>query len=166
MSLNPQDSWKNPSYLSFISKVSLRKVSLREPCGGQLFINYAYQRYLYCEISWILMIQKFYIMEVCGNIFQNIKNVLDIVSGPRGKKWLKVIHQFKIVNYFTCMRHFSCSWFRSPEVALNWYPRISNPYCQKIQIQRCEWSQGYKMTQSKLPIKNSQLFYMYVLLPL
>ena len=48
------------------------------------------------------MIQKFYIMEVCGNIFQNIKNVLDIVSGPRGKKWLKVIHQFKIVNYFTC----------------------------------------------------------------
>ena len=31
------------------------------------------------------MIQKFYIMEVCGNIFQNIKNVLDIVSGPRGK---------------------------------------------------------------------------------
>ena len=25
-------------------------------------------------------------MEVCGNIFQNIKNVLDIVSGPKAKK--------------------------------------------------------------------------------
>ena len=24
-----------------------------------------------------------------------------------------------------------------------------------IQIQRCEWTQGYKMTQTKLPIKNS-----------
>ena len=35
---------------------------------------------------------------------------------------------------------------------LNWYPRISNPYCWDIQIQRCEWSQGYKMTQNKLHV--------------
>ena len=82
-------------------------------------------------------------------------------SGPRGKKWPKVNRRLKIVNYFTCMRHFSCRWYRSPEVDLNWYPRISNPYCRDIQIQRCERTQGEKMTQSKSPIKNSELFYMY-----
>ena len=36
--------------LTFTSKVSLRKVSLREPPGGQILTNYAYQRYLYYEI--------------------------------------------------------------------------------------------------------------------
>ena len=41
---------------------------------------------------------------------------------------------------------------------------ISNPYCPDIQIWKCEWSQGYKMTQNKLPIKNSKLFYMYAAL--
>ena len=33
-----------------------------------------------------------------------------------------------------------------------------------IQIQRCEWTQGKKMTQSKSQIKNSKLFYMYAAL--
>ena len=33
-----------------------------------------------------------------------------------------------------------------------------------IQIRRCEWTQGKKMTQSKLRIKNSKLFYMYAAL--
>ena len=79
----------------------------------------------------------------------------EMLSGPRGKKWPKVNWRLKIGNYFTCMRHFFCRWYRPPEVDLNWYPRISNPYCQDIQIQKCEWSQGYKMTQSKSPIKNS-----------
>ena len=38
------------------------------------------------------------------------------------------------------------------EVDFNWYPRISNPYSRDIQIWRYEWSQGYKMTQSKLHV--------------
>ena len=50
------------------------------------------------------------------------------VSGPRAKKLPKVNRRLKIVNYFTCMRHFSCWWYRPPEVDLNGYPRISNPY--------------------------------------
>ena len=66
------------------------------------------------------------------------------VSGPRAKKWPKVNHGLKIVNYFTCMLHFSCSWYRPPEVDLNGYPRICNPYCHDIQIRRCEWTQGKK----------------------
>ena len=74
----------------------------------------------------------------------------------------KVNRQLKIVNYFTCMQHFFCRWQWHPEVDLNWYPRISNPYCRDIQIWKCEWSQGYKITQTKLPIKNRKLFYMYV----
>ena len=86
------------------------------------------------------------------------------VSGPRGKKWPKANRQLKIVNYFTCMRHFSCRWYGPPEVDLNGYPRISNPYCRDIQIRRCEWTQGKKMTQSKSLIKNSKLFYMYAVL--
>ena len=126
------------------------------------------------------------------------------VSGPRAKKWPKVNCRLKIVNYFTCMRDFFCRWSRPPEVDLNWYPRISNPYCcdiqlkivnyftcmqhffcrwyippeidlngyprisnpycHNIQIRRCEWTQGKKITQSKLPIKNSKLFYMYAAL--
>ena len=52
------------------------------------------------------------------------------VSGPRATKWPKVNRRLKIVNYFTCMRHFSCRWYRPPEIDLNGYPRISNPYCQ------------------------------------
>ena len=43
----------------------------------------------------------------------------------------------------------------NPYIHLNWFPRISNPYCRDIQTRKCEWSQGYKMTQTKLPIKNS-----------
>ena len=82
----------------------------------------------------------------------------------QGKKMTQVNHGLKIVNYFTCMRHFSCRWDRLPVVDLNGYPRISNPYCCDIQIRRCEWTQGKKMTQSKSPIKNSKLFYMYVAL--
>ena len=78
----------------------------------------------------------------------------------QGKKWPKVNLGLKIVNYFTCMRYFSCRWYRPPEVDLNWYPSVSNPYCRDIQIWRCEWTQGKKMTQSKSPIKNSKLFYM------
>ena len=86
------------------------------------------------------------------------------VSGPRAKKWPKVNHGLKIVNYFTCMRHFSCRWYGPPEVDLNGYPRICNPYYHDIQIWRCEWTQGKKMIQSKSQIKNSKLFYMYVAL--
>ena len=85
-------------------------------------------------------------------------------SGPREKKWPKVNHRLKIVNYFTCMQLFSCRGYRPPEVDLNEYPRISNPYCCDIQIRRCVWTQGKKMTQSKSPIKNSKLFYMYAAL--
>ena len=42
--------------------------------------------------------------------------------------------------------------------------QVSNPYCRDIQIRRCEWTQGKKMTQSKSPIKNIKLFYMYAVL--
>ena len=76
----------------------------------------------------------------------------------------KVNRRLKIVNYITCMRHFFCGWKWHPEVDLNWYLRISNPYCRDIQIRKCEWSQGKKMTQSKLPIKYIKLFYMYAAL--
>ena len=86
------------------------------------------------------------------------------VSGPRAKKSPKVNRRLKIVNYFTCMQHFSCRLYGPPEVDLNGYPRISNPYCRDIQIRRCEWTQGKKMTQSKSLIKNSKLFYMYAAL--
>ena len=79
------------------------------------------------------------------------------VSGPSPKKWPKVNRGLKIVNYFTCMWHFSCRWYGPPEVHLNGYPRISNPYCRDIQIRRCEWTQGKKMTQSKLWIKGSKV---------
>ena len=78
------------------------------------------------------------------------------VSGPRAKKWPKVNRGLKIVNYFTCMRHFSCRWYGPPEVDLNWYPRICNPYYCDIQIRRCEWTQGKIMTQSKSQIKGSK----------
>ena len=86
------------------------------------------------------------------------------VSGPRAKKWPKVNCGLKIVNYFTCMQHFSCRWYGPPEVDLNGHPRICNPYCHDIQIRRCEWTQGKKMTQSKSWIKNRKLFYMYAAL--
>ena len=66
------------------------------------------------------------------------------VSGPRRKKWPKVNCRLKIVNYFTCMWHFSCRWYRPPEIDLNGYPRISKPYRCDIQIRRCEWTQGKK----------------------
>ena len=51
--------------------------------------------------------------------------------------------------------HFSCRWNRPPQNDLNGYPRISNPYCRDIQIRRCQWTQGKKITQSKSQIKNS-----------
>ena len=51
------------------------------------------------------------------------------------------------------MRHFSCRWYRPPEVDLNWYARISNPYCRDIQFRRCEWTQSKKMTQCTSQIK-------------
>ena len=66
------------------------------------------------------------------------------VSGPRAKKWPKVNCRLKIVNYFTCMWHFSCRWYRPPEVDLNGYPRICYPYYCDIQIRRCEWTLGKK----------------------
>ena len=78
------------------------------------------------------------------------------VSGPRAKIWPKVNHRLKLVNYFTCMRYFSCRWYRPPEVDLNGYPRICNPYCRDIQIRKCEWTQGKKISQSKLQIKGSK----------
>ena len=69
-------------------------------------------------------------------------------------KWPKVNHGLKIVNYFTCMWHFSCRWYTPPVVDLNGYPRISNPYSWDIQIRKCWWSQGYKTTKTKSDIKN------------
>ena len=71
------------------------------------------------------------------------------VSGPRATKWPKLNCRLKIVNYFTCVQHFFSRWWGPPEVDLNWYPRISNPYCRDIQIRRCGWSQGYKMAKGK-----------------
>ena len=62
------------------------------------------------------------------------------------------------------MWYFFCRWKGPPKVDLNGYPRMSNPYYRDTQIWRCEFPQGYKMTQSKLTIKNSKLFYMYVAL--
>ena len=41
---------------------------------------------------------------------------------------------------------------------------FENMKSRDIQIWKCEWTQGKKMTQSKSPIKNSKLFYMYVAL--
>ena len=41
---------------------------------------------------------------------------------------------------------------------------FENMRSQDIQIQKCEWSLGCKMTQSKSQIKNSKLFYMYAVL--
>ena len=41
---------------------------------------------------------------------------------------------------------------------------FENMRSRDIHIRRCEWSHGCKMTQSKLPIKNSKLFYMYAAL--
>ena len=41
---------------------------------------------------------------------------------------------------------------------------FENMRSRDIQILKCEWSQGYKMTQSKSPTKNSKLFYMYAAL--
>ena len=37
----------------------------------------------------------------------------------------------------------------TPEVDLNGYPRMCNPYCRDIQIWKCEWSKGYQMAQTK-----------------
>ena len=85
-------------------------------------------------------------------------------QSTQSKKMTPSKSRIKIVNYFTCMRHFSCRWYRPPEVDLNGYPRISNPYCSNIQIRTCESTQGKTMTQSKSQIKNSELFYMYAAL--
>ena len=41
---------------------------------------------------------------------------------------------------------------------------FENMRSRDIQIRRCEWTQGKKMTQSKSLIKNSKLFYMYAAL--
>ena len=79
---------------------------------------------------------------------------------PGQKNDPKVNRGLKIVNYFTCVRHFSCRWYGPPEIDLNGYPRISNLYCHDIQIWRCDWTLGKNITQSKSLIKNSKLFYM------
>ena len=41
---------------------------------------------------------------------------------------------------------------------------FENMRSRDIQIRKCEWPHGCKMTQSKLRIKNSKLFYMYLAL--
>ena len=41
---------------------------------------------------------------------------------------------------------------------------FENMRSRDIQIRKCEWSHACKMTQSKLSIKNSKLFYMYATL--
>ena len=91
---------------------------------------------------------------ICNPYCRNIQ--IRRCEWTQGKKWPKVNHWLKIVNYFTCMRHFSCRWYGPPEVDLNGYPRISNPYCRDIKIRRYEWTQGKKMTQSKSQIKGSK----------
>ena len=82
------------------------------------------------------------------------------VSGPWAKKWPKVNRRLKIVNYFTCMRHFSCRWYRAPEVDLNGYPRICNPYCRRYSNSEM-WvdPELNKWPKVNRTIKNSKLFY-------
>ena len=82
-------------------------------------------------------------LKMCDNIFENMRSQ-DIhirrCEWSHGCKMTQRNCGLKIVNYFTCVRHFSCRWYRPPEVDLNGYPRISNPYCCDIQIRRCEWT--------------------------
>ena len=86
------------------------------------------------------------------------------------KEALVATHHTFTTTYFDNMwdnmwvQFFLGKKYRPPEVDLNGYQRISNPYCRDIQIRTCEWTQGKKMTQSKSPIKNSKLFYMYAAL--
>ena len=136
-------------------------------------INQSITCHLFCLWSTNLEIRRYAYVGPPRNIIRGILWCLTHiamifkfrnVNGPMAAKWPKVNRGLKIVNYFTCMRHFSHRWYRPPEVDLNGYPRISNPYCHDIQIQRCECTQGKKMTQSKSWIKNSKLFYMYVAL--
>ena len=83
----------------------------------------------------------------CRNI-----QILEMSVDPTTKKVTQSKScRLKMVNYFTCMQHFSCRWYGPPEVDLNGYPRISNPDCRDIQIRKCEWTQHKKMTQSKSP---------------
>ena len=79
------------------------------------------------------------------------------VSGPMAAKWPKVNRRLKIVNYFTCVRHFSCRWYWVQEVDLNGYPRISNPYCRDIEIRTCEWTQGKKWPKVNHQLKIAQI---------
>ena len=103
-------------------------------------------------------------LKMCDNTFENMRS-RDIhiwrCEWSHGCKTTQSKSRLKIVNYFTCMWDFSCRWYGPPEIDLNGYPRICNPYCRNILIWRCEWTQGKKMTQSKSQIKNSKLFYMY-----
>ena len=41
---------------------------------------------------------------------------------------------------------------------------FENMSSRDIQIRKCQWSHGCKMTQNKSWIKNSKLFYMYAAL--
>ena len=99
---------------------------------------------------------------VCNSYCRDIQ--IGRCEWTQGKKMTQSKSPIKIVNYFTCMWHFFCRWYRPQVVDLNGYPRVCNPYCCDIQIRRSEWTQGIKMTQSKSPIKNSKLFYMYAAL--
>ena len=95
-------------------------------------------------------------LKMCDNILKIWEVEIFIfgdVSGPMAAKWPKVNCGLKIVNYFTCVWHFSCRWYRPPEVDLNGYPRISNPYCCNIQIRRCEWTQDKKITKVNRQLK-------------
>ena len=87
------------------------------------------------------------LVKMCDNTFQNMRS-RDIQIRKcvwfHGCKMTQVNCGLKIVNYFTCVQHFSCRWYGHPEVDLNGYPRISNPYCCDIQIRRCEWTEGKK----------------------
>ena len=106
-------------------------------------------------------------LKMCDNTFENMRS-RDIHTWKcewshcckmtQSKSWIKNSKLFYM--YVTLLSR----WYGPPEVDLDGYPRISNPYCRDIQIWRCEWTQGKKMTQSKSWIKNSKLFYMYVAL--
>ena len=80
------------------------------------------------------------------------------------------------IMVFVACRNSTCSqklniivYFVTCSYSISFLKKCDNTFenmrSQDIQIRKCEWSHGCKMTQSKLPIKNSKLFYMYATSP-
>ena len=126
-------------------------------CGSNFFLGKNYR-------------PPYWFKWICPEIFLPIfyDNLCWTLSGPRAKNGPKVNRRLKIVWLFYMYAVGPIlsvgEKIQTPEVDLNGYPRISNPYCRDIQIRTCEWTQGKIMTQSKSQIKNSILFYMYAAL--